>query len=71
VTLLLSAGIEERVAVARQRRGKHFSAAKNQHATIEELLKAMFSMRSVRRLYSEAQREKQYELIGGKPPVVK
>jgi hypothetical protein len=30
------------VAIARQRRGKHASAATNQHATIEQLLEAVF-----------------------------
>lgn len=34
------------------------SVAANQHATIYELLEAMFSMRSLSRLYSEAQRRK-------------
>jgi hypothetical protein len=34
----------EETAVARQRLGKHVSFAMNTHATIEELLKAVFSM---------------------------
>jgi hypothetical protein len=45
-------------AIARQRRGKHVYAATNQQATIEDLLEAAFSMRSMPRLYSEDQREK-------------
>jgi hypothetical protein len=36
----------QREAVARQRLGNHFPAATNRHATIEELLEAVFSMRS-------------------------
>jgi hypothetical protein len=31
-------------AIARQRHGKHFSAATNQHETREELLEAAFSV---------------------------
>jgi hypothetical protein len=34
-------------AIARQRLGKHVPAATNTHATIEEMLNASFSMRSV------------------------
>jgi hypothetical protein len=34
-------------AIAIQRRGKHVSAATNKHATMEELLKAVPSIRSV------------------------
>jgi hypothetical protein len=41
-----------------ERSGKHVSAATNQHATKEELLEAVFSIRSVPRIYSEDQREK-------------
>jgi hypothetical protein len=37
----------EEAAVARKRHGKHVPAAKNTHATIEELMGAVFSMRSV------------------------
>jgi hypothetical protein len=42
---------------------KHVSAAMNQYATIEKLLEAVFSMRSVSGLYSEDQREKS---VGGR-----
>jgi hypothetical protein len=44
----LKAGIVEWVeaAIARQRRGEDVSAATNKHATIEELLEAVFSMLS-------------------------
>jgi hypothetical protein len=49
---------QEEAAIARQRRGKHVSAATNQHATIEGVLEAVFSVWSVPRLYSEDQREK-------------
>jgi hypothetical protein len=41
-----------------QGRGKQISIAANQHATTEELLEMVFSVWSVLRLYSEAQREK-------------
>jgi hypothetical protein len=44
---------QEKVAVVRQRQGKHVSAATNQHATIEELLEVVFSMRSAPRLCNE------------------
>jgi hypothetical protein len=45
VTWRLKAGIvEPEEAVARQRLGKHISAATNTHATIEELLAAAFSL---------------------------
>jgi hypothetical protein len=37
----------EETDFARQRLGKHISAATNTHATIYELLDAVFSMRSV------------------------
>jgi hypothetical protein len=47
MTWQLKAGIvEEEVAIATQQRGKHVSAATNKHATIEELLEAVFSVRS-------------------------
>jgi hypothetical protein len=49
--------ITETSLAARQRLYKHVSAATDTHAKIDELLKAMFSMRSVRRLYSEGHRE--------------
>jgi hypothetical protein len=47
----------EEAAIARQRRCKHISAANIQHAIVDELLEAVFSVRSVPRLYSEDQRE--------------
>jgi hypothetical protein len=37
----------EENAVTRQRLGKHFPAATNTHATVEELLDAVFSMWSL------------------------
>jgi hypothetical protein len=46
---------QEGVVIARQQHGKHVSAAKNQHSTIEELLEVVFSVWSVPRLYSEDQ----------------
>jgi hypothetical protein len=49
---------QEEAAVARHWRGKHVSAATNQHATIEELLEAVFSVQSVPGLYSKDQWEK-------------
>jgi hypothetical protein len=60
VTRRLKPGIveQEEEAIARQWRCKHVSAATNQHATVEELLEALFSVRSVPTLYSEDQREK-------------
>jgi hypothetical protein len=45
-------------AIARQRHGKHFFAATNEHETIEELFEAVFSVLSVPRLHREDQREK-------------
>jgi hypothetical protein len=54
VTLRLKAGIiEEQKTDTRQRRAKHVSEAKNQHATTEVLLQAVFSNRSAPRLYNE------------------
>jgi hypothetical protein len=49
----MKAGIleQEEAAIARQRQGKHVSAAMNQHTTIEELLKVVFSVWSAPRLY--------------------
>jgi phosphosulfolactate phosphohydrolase-like enzyme len=41
--------------IAVQWHGKHVSAATNQHATIEEVLKMVFSLQSVPRLYNEDQ----------------
>jgi hypothetical protein len=54
VARLLKVGILGRIdaAIARQRRGKHFLSATNKHASIED---AVFSMRSVPRLYDEDQ----------------
>jgi hypothetical protein len=49
---------KEEEAIARQLRGKHVSASTNQHATIEELLEAMYSSWSAPRLHSENQRRK-------------
>jgi hypothetical protein len=40
-------------AVAKQRLGKHFSAATNQQETIDELLETIFSIRSLLRLHDE------------------
>jgi ribosome-interacting GTPase 1 len=48
----------EKTAVARQRSHKYISASTHKHATIEELLDAVFSLRSVTRLYNENEREK-------------
>jgi hypothetical protein len=39
------------------RYGRHASAVTNNHATTEELLEVMFSMRSLPRLYEENQLE--------------
>jgi hypothetical protein len=60
VTWRLKAGIvaQKEAAIAKQRDGRHLSSAKNKHLTIEELLEAVFLMRSVSRLYIEAQRKK-------------
>jgi hypothetical protein len=46
---------QEKAAVARQRRGKHISAATNKHATTDELMEVAFSIPSLPRLYSEDQ----------------
>jgi hypothetical protein len=53
----MKAGISdpETTPIASQRHGKHDSAVTNDHAT-EELLEAVFSMRSVPRSYNENQR---------------
>jgi hypothetical protein len=42
----------EAAAIARQQHGKHIFTAKNQHATIQELPGAVFSVWSTSRLYS-------------------
>jgi hypothetical protein len=44
---------KEKTASARKRLGKKLSAVTNQHTTIEELLKAVFSVCSAQRLHSE------------------
>jgi hypothetical protein len=44
----------EETVVGRQQMGTRVSAARNQHATIEELLETVFYMQSVLRLYNEA-----------------
>jgi hypothetical protein len=56
----LKAGIVEGInsAIERKRRGKHVSAARSKHATIEKLLEVMFAMRSAPRLYNEDELEK-------------
>lgn len=48
----------EETAAARKRLEKHVSTATNMHATVEELLEAVFSMWSVPRLCSEGHWEK-------------
>jgi hypothetical protein len=48
----------EETTVARQPLYKQLSAAMDKHATIEELLEAVFSVWSVLRLYIEGHREK-------------
>jgi hypothetical protein len=48
----------EETAVARQRLDKHLAAALDMHATIEELLEALFSVWFVPKLYSESHQEK-------------
>jgi hypothetical protein len=47
-------------AIARQRLGKHALAAMDTHATMDELLEAVFIMRSMPRLYKEGS-----ELVSG------
>jgi hypothetical protein len=47
----------EWTAVTRQWLNKHMSTAMDMHATIEELLEAVFSMWSMLRLYSEVHQE--------------
>jgi hypothetical protein len=44
-------------SIATRRLGKRAPAATSKHATVEELVKAMFSMRSVPRTYNEDERE--------------
>jgi hypothetical protein len=55
---LLVAGIVDReeAVIARQWQGEHAPAAADTHATIEELLKRVFSVLSVTRLHIEDQR---------------
>jgi hypothetical protein len=43
------------MGIARQQQGKHVSAAKNKHATIEEFLEAVFSTWCMLRFYNEDQ----------------
>jgi hypothetical protein len=50
----------ENTSIARQRHGNTFFVVMNNHATTEEFLQAVFSMRSVLRLYKENQREFMY-----------
>jgi hypothetical protein len=45
-------------AIGRQQCRKYISAARNQHATIEELLEAVFSVWFVQRLHGEDKQEK-------------
>jgi hypothetical protein len=44
-------------AIARQRRGEHVSATTNERAAVEAPSEAVFSMRSVPRLYSGDEQE--------------
>jgi hypothetical protein len=44
----------EETAIAGQHHGKHMSAAMDTHATVEELLEAVFSVWSMPRLHGEA-----------------
>jgi hypothetical protein len=59
LTWRLKARIVKRIKadIGRQRLVKHAPAATGTHATIEEQFEVMFSMRSVPRLYSEAEWE--------------
>jgi hypothetical protein len=43
--------LQEEAAVAMQRRGKDVPAATNQHATLDDLLESVFSVRSVTELH--------------------
>jgi hypothetical protein len=45
------------MAISRQRRGKHVSAAMNKHTIMEEFLEAIFSVWSVPWLYSGGSRQ--------------
>jgi hypothetical protein len=45
--------VEQETAIGRQYHGKHVSAAVNQHATVEELLEAVFSIPYAPRLCNE------------------
>jgi hypothetical protein len=49
--------LTRKATIARQGHDKHVSIAINQHATMEELLEVVFSVWSMLRLYSEAQRK--------------
>jgi hypothetical protein len=48
---------EEKTAVARRQYGKHFSAATETDAAIDELLEAAFSVWSLPRLHKENHRQ--------------
>jgi ribosome-interacting GTPase 1 len=48
----------EETAIAMKRLDKHVSAAMDMDAMIQELLKMMFSMQSMLRLYSKGHQEK-------------
>jgi ribosome-interacting GTPase 1 len=49
---------QEEAATVRQHHDKYVSTAMNQHATVEELLEAVFSVQSLLRLYNENHLEK-------------
>jgi hypothetical protein len=51
----LKAGVveQEEMAIVRQRKSKHVSAATNKRTTIEEVLEAVFSFLSLSRLHSK------------------
>lgn len=49
---------QEEMVIVRQWLGEHVSAATHQHATVNEMLEAAFSLWSALRLHSEDQREK-------------
>jgi hypothetical protein len=57
MTWWMKAGIAdpEKTSITKQRHGKHVSAVTNNNTT-EKLLEAVFSMRSVPRLYDEQTR---------------
>jgi hypothetical protein len=53
----------EETSIARQWLGKYVFVATNTHATIGELLEAVFSMGSVPKFYKEDQREQDHSLL--------